>query len=237
MRGKDANGNWGAFSAIFLTITAPVATATPTNTPTITPTPTETPIPTATPTPTNTPIVTPTPTPTATPRNTDYKAPAANAAVTTSSGDNNGFQTTPGNAYASDNAYAVDTNSGTGTSSSYTSTQKDRHLFYNYTLGVPSGATILGIEVQLEAKVDSTAGTPKMYVQLSPDGGTTWTTGKGTATLSRTDAIYTLGGASDLWGRTWIDAEFEQHRTSACASSTWPPTPAATSRWIRLRCG
>ena len=218
MRGKDANGNWGAFSAIFLTVTAPVATSTPTNTPTITSTPTETLIPTETPTPTETPIApppteTPTPTatatatpsrtPTATPSNTDWKAPAANAAVTTNSGDNNGFQTTPGNAYASDNAYAVDTNSGTGTSTSYTSTQKDRHLFYNYTLGVPSGATVLGIEVRLEAKVDSTSGSPRMYVQLSPNGGTTWTTGKGTATLSRADAVYTLGSASDLWSRTW----------------------------------
>ena len=129
--------------------------------------------------------------------------------MTTSSGDNNGFQTNPGNAYASDNAYAVDTNSGTGTSSSYTSTAKDRHLYYDYTFGIPSGATILGIEVQLEAKVDSTSGTPKMYVQLSPDGGTTWTTAKSTATLSKTDRVYTLGGASDLWSRTWTAAELD----------------------------
>ena len=209
VRGKDANGNWGAFSAIFLTVTTPVATATPTNTPTITPTPTETLTPTETPTPTVTPPATATPTATPTPSNTDYKAPAANAAVTTSSGDNNGFQTAPANAYASDNAYAIDTNSGTGTSSSYTSTQKDRHLFYNFTLNVPPGATILGIQVRLEAKVDSTSSAPKMYVQLSPDGGTTWTTAKSTATLTRTDAIYTLGGTGDVWGRTWTAAELE----------------------------
>ena len=222
VRGKDANGNWGAFSAVFLTVTTPVATSTPTNTPTITSTPTETLIPTITPTPTETPIApppteTPTPTatatatpsrtPTATPSNTGWKAPAANAAVTTNSGDNNGFQTTPGNAYASDNAYAVDTNSGTGTSSSYTSTAKDRHLFYNFSLGLPTGATPLGIEVRLEAKVDSTSGSPKMYIQLSPDGGTTWTTAKSTATLSAADAVYTLGGASDLWSRTWTDTQ------------------------------
>ena len=216
VRGKDANGNWGAFSAIFLTVTEPVATSTPTATPTITSTPTETLIPTATPTPTQTPIVptptatataTPSPTPTATPSNTGLKAPAASAAVTTNSGDNNGFQTTPGNAYVSDNAYAVDTNSGTGTSSSYTSTAKDRHLFYNYSFGLPTDATILGIEVRLEAKVDRTSGSPKMYVQLSPDGGTTWTTAKSTATLSTTDTVYMLGGASDLWSRTWTDTQ------------------------------
>ncbi len=207
VRGKDANNNWGAFSAIFLTVTAPSATSTPTNTPTITLTPTETLIPTETPTPTETPVATATPTPTAAPSSTGYKAPSANAAVTTNSGDNNGFQTTPGNAYASDNAYAVDTNSGTGTSSSYTSTAKDRHLFYTYGFGLPTGATILGIQVRLEAKVDSTSGSPKMYVQLSGDGGSTWTTGKGTATLARTDAVYTLGGTADLWNTTWTAAQ------------------------------
>ncbi len=151
-------------------------------------------------TPTLVPTVTPTPGSTT---STGYKAPAANAAVTTSSGDNNGFQTNPSYAYASDNAYAVDTNSGTGTSSSYTSTAKDRHLFYTYGFGIPSGATILGIQVRLEAKADSTSGSPKMYVQLSGDGGATWTTGKGTATLARTDTVYTLGGTADLWSTTW----------------------------------
>ena len=127
--------------------------------------------------------------------------------MTTGSGDNNGFETTPGNATTSNNAYAVDNNSGTGTSSSYTSTQKDRHLFYNYAFGITSGATILGVQVRLEAKVDNTSGSPKMYVELSPNGGTTWTTYRNTANLSKTDTVYTLGGTSDLWGRTWTAAE------------------------------
>ncbi|NUQ39007.1 MAG: hypothetical protein HUU23_14685, partial [Caldilineales bacterium] len=168
--------------------------------------------PTSTPTtpPTNTPTFTPAPptsTPTPAPGNTGLKSPAANAPVTSGSGDNNGFETNPGNAYTSNNAYAVDNNSGTNTSSSPTDAGKDRHLFYNFSLGVPSGAAILGIEVQLEAKVDNTTGSPKMYAQLSWDGGATWTTAKGTATLKKRDALYTLGSTSDLWGRTWTDGE------------------------------
>jgi len=168
--------------------------------------PTETP--TATPSPTETPTSTPTPSATPAPISTGLKVPAANAAVTSGSGDNNGFQTNPGNAYTSNNAYAVDTDSGTTTSSSYTDAGKDRHLFYNYAFGLPSGATVLGIEVRVEAKVDSTTGTPKMYVQLSPDGGTTWTTAKVTATLKKTDTVNTLGSTSDTWGRTWAAGEF-----------------------------
>ena len=46
-----------------------------------------------------------------------------------------------------------------------------------------------------------------MYVQLSPDGGATWTTAKSTATLSTSDTVYTLGGTSDLWSRTWTDTQ------------------------------
>ena len=204
-----------------------VSGATPTDTPTATLVPpTETPVPpTATPTATPVPPTeTPVP-PTAAPGNTGYRAPAANAAVTSGSGDNNGFQTSPGNAYTSNNAYAVDTNSGTTTSASYTDAGKDRHLFYNYAFGVPSGAAILGIQVRVEAKVDSTTGTPKMYVQLSPDGGATWTTAKVTATLKKTDGVNTLGSTSDTWGRTWTagelsDANFRVRVTNVATNTS-----------------
>jgi uncharacterized protein YjiK len=191
----------------------PTPTDTPTSTPTLTstrtatPTRTGTPTRTATPTRTGTPTRTPTATATPTPLNTGYASPSANAAVTSGSGDNNGFESNPAYAYASDNQYAVDNNSGTGTSSSYTSTQKDRHLFYGFGINLPAGATVTGIEVRLEAKVDSRTGTPKMYVQLSPDGGATWTTARVTATLATTDTVYTLGGTSNLWGRTWTGTQ------------------------------
>ena len=135
------------------------------------------------------------------------KAPTSNGAVTAGSGDNNGFETNPGNAYTSNNAYAVDKNSGTTTSSSPADAGKDRHLFFNYSFGVPTGATVLGIEVRLEAKVDNTSGSPMMVVQLSPDGGATWTAARATAKLTKADAFYTLGTASDTWGRTWTAAE------------------------------
>ncbi len=126
--------------------------------------------------------------------------------MTSSAGDNNGYQTTPANAYANDGLYAVDTNSGSNTNSSCTNTGKDRHNFYNYNVSVPTGATIKGIEVRLDAKADSTTGAPKICVQLSWDGGTTWTTAKNTTTLTTAEATYTLGGAADTWGRTWTVA-------------------------------
>ncbi|MFZ6031240.1 MAG: S8 family serine peptidase [Chloroflexota bacterium] len=188
----------------------------PTNTPTATATATQTATATATPTltptgPTNTPSATATATPTATPTSgivtSGWFNASANAAVTSGSGDNNGYQGNPAYAYGDDTSYAVDTNSGTGTSTSCTSTAKDRHTFYNYNIDLPSGAAIAGIEVRLDAYADRTSGSPKICVLLSWDGGATWTAARSTATLGRSQATYILGGSADTWGHTWTAAQ------------------------------
>jgi hypothetical protein len=137
---------------------------------------------------------------------TSFLSPGADAAVTVNAGDNNGFQTTSANAYANDGLFAVDTNSGTGTGTSCTGSGKDKHTYYNYGVNLPSGASIKGIEVRLDARVDATAGNPRMCVQLSWDGGTTWTAAKTTASLTTAEATYVLGGAADTWGRAWTVA-------------------------------
>jgi hypothetical protein len=155
---------------------------------------------------------------------TGLRSPTANAAVTSSAGDNNGFQTSPANAHAGDGLFAVDTNSGTGTSTSCTNNGKDKHLFYNYGLSIPPGSTIKGIEVRLDAKVDSTSGSPKFCVQLSSNGGASWTAAKSTARLATSGATYMLGSATDTWGRSWTvgdlaDAGFRV-RVISVANST-----------------
>ncbi len=151
------------------------------------------------PTPTNTPVP---------PSNTGLLSPTANNAVTSSSGDNNGFQTSATSAYANDSVFAIDTNSGNGTSTSCTSTGKDKHIYYNYNVNLTGATAVDGIEVRLDARVDSTAGTPRFCVQLSWDGGVTWTTAKTSANLTTSEATYTLGGAADNWGRTWSTGDF-----------------------------
>ena len=177
--------------------------------PTPTPGPTNTPLPpTSTPTavpPTSTPTATSTPAPTV---STGFLAPSANTAATTSAGDNNGYEGSPANAYLADGVFATDTNSGTGNSTSCTSNQKDKHQFYNYNFTIPATAAVKGIQVQMNAKSSSASSAPKICVQLSWNGGTTWTTAKTTATLTTTNAAYTLGTAADTWGRTWTAANF-----------------------------
>ena len=136
--------------------------------------------------------------------NTGFLNPTVNAAQT--GGDNNGYQTTPTNAYSDNATFAVDTNSGTNSNSSCTNSGKDKHNFYNYGITIP-GTAVLGIEVRLDARADSASGAPKICIQLSWNGGTSWTTAKQTGTLTTTEQTYTLGGAADTWGHVWTLAE------------------------------
>jgi carboxypeptidase T len=135
--------------------------------------------------------------------NTGMKSATAHAAETSSSGDNNGYEVSASNALTNDSLYAVDNNSGSGTNTSCTHAQKDKHRFYNFGFDIPITATIQGIEVRLDAKADSTGSAPKMCVQLSWNGGVSWTTTKSTATLTTSDATYILGGPADNWGFAW----------------------------------
>jgi hypothetical protein len=42
-----------------------------------------------------------------------------------------------------------------------------------------------------------------MCVQLSWNGGTSWTSSKTTSTLSTSEVTYVLGSATNPWGRMW----------------------------------
>jgi len=158
------------------------------------------------------------------PVDTGLFSPTTSAAVTSGSGDNNGYQLNPSNAFANDGLFAVDTNSGTNSNTSCTSSRKDRHIFYNYGFSIPSGATISGIEVRLDGRADSTSGSPRFCVEISWNGGASWTTAKSTSTLTTSEATYLLGGTADTWGRTWASGDFTnvnfRVRITDVASST-----------------
>ena len=80
------------------------------------------------------------------------------------------------------------------------------HSYTNHGFGIPTNNTISGIVVKLELSGNTAAGS--VDVQLSWDGGTSWTSTKNTGTLTTADAVRTLGSPSDLWGRAWSSAEF-----------------------------
>ena len=155
---------------------------------------TATPTPTATATATATATPTATPTPSCTAGNTGLLDPSAQAADT--GGNGNGFELNPTNAFADGAGYA--TNIGnTG----------DRHRIYDYGIVIPAGCSVKGIEVRADWWLDNAAGTNSMSVELSWDGGNSWTAAKTDALETTTEHTALLGGSADTWGRTWTVAE------------------------------
>jgi hypothetical protein len=113
---------------------------------------------------------------------------------------------------------------------------------------VPGDCSISGIEVRLDWYLDSISGTNSMSVELSWDGGASWTAVKTDSTESTSEHTWVLGGSTDTWGRSWTaaelsDANFRVRLTSNSTSSSrdfrldWvpinvyygpPPTPTPT---------
>jgi hypothetical protein len=124
----------------------------------------------------------------------------SNAADT--GGNGNGYEGTPNNACAADGSVATDASTGTNArSASCTNTANDRHRFWGYAFGLPASVTAInGITVRADAGMSNNGGTSNLCIELSWDGGTTWTNAKSVTT-------YTLGSATDTWGRTWTAAQ------------------------------
>jgi hypothetical protein len=132
----------------------------------------------------------------------------ATTSVAGPGGDGNGYETGRAGLWGAPNAtFASDVNSGTASGTTCTSTARDKETASGYGLGT-IGSTVLGVRVQLVAKANSSKNSPRICVQPSWDGGTTWTAGKITGNLTTAGATYTLGSTSDTWGRSWSAADF-----------------------------
>jgi hypothetical protein len=148
------------------------------------------------------------------PTTSPYADCTAQAAETVAAGDNNGYQTNPLRACTDDNLTANDPSSGTGGSQvcgvgAVPSILKDQHRFWGYALGLPAAVSAIeGVTVQVDIGTSNNGGSTALCVQLSGDGGITWTALKSVALSGVAQSTYTLGGAADTWGRTWAVGDF-----------------------------
>jgi len=78
----------------------------------------------------------------------------------------------------------------------------------DFSFGIPSGATINGIEVQAEMAEGNSTGSIGVELSLSWNDGASFTSTKTRTVNGTSDSTYTFGGSSDTWGRTWSDSEF-----------------------------
>ena len=137
---------------------------------------------------------------------TGYLSPTAQAADT--GGDGDGFESDPTNAFADDASSATNVG-GDG----------DQHRFYDYGISLKSSFDISGIEVRLDWWLSALGGGNSIDVELSWDGGTSWTAAKTDAVESTSERSAILGGSSDTWGRTWSVAELSDSNFRARATT------------------
>lgn len=144
--------------------------------------------------------------------NTGLVSPASQASDT--GGTGNGFEGNPTGVFANGGTVATNV-SGLG----------DRHRFWGYNFSTPPNATIVGIQVRTDWWTNSTNGTNSINVELSWDGGSTWTTAKTQGTESTSDSNNkTVGSSSDTWGRVWSSSDlsstnFRVRVTTNCSGS------------------
>jgi hypothetical protein len=132
---------------------------------------------------------------------------ASNAAD--SGGDNNGYETTPGNACGDDAAAASDGNTGTNFTTSCANAGKDRHRYWDFGLGVPTSvASVQGIQVRVDSGMNNNGGSNNVCVELSWNGGASWTAAKSFDMQVSTITTYSVGAPNDTWGRTWSGSDF-----------------------------
>jgi hypothetical protein len=129
---------------------------------------------------------------------TGYKSPGSCSDNNANGGDTTWFA--PANASASDNNYST-TNVGPALPLS-------QYLHANtFSMGVPTGSTIVGIQVEIERKVSIASGVIDDAVKLVKGGVVSTTNRSAGAAWSTSDTYDVFGGPTDLWGETWTAAQ------------------------------
>jgi hypothetical protein len=143
------------------------------------------------------------------PTSSGFRSCAAGTSAAATGGDGDGYESNPDDACLEDGVVATDAGTGTtGRSADCSNVANDRHVFRDFAFGLPgSVASIDGIEVRADLGLNNNGGTSRMCVELSADGGTTWTAAKSLPMTSAAQTTYLFGSASDTWGRTWATGE------------------------------
>jgi hypothetical protein len=125
-------------------------------------------------------------------------------------GDDDGFEAHPDRLLARDRREAKDRKSGTSVGTSCLNAGKGRHVLGGFSIELPGGALVDGIEVGLQASADDGVGRSFVCAQLSWDGGEQWTEPRRTNQLTRRPRRVVAGLPHETWGRTWVQNDLSQ---------------------------
>ena len=131
--------------------------------------------------------------------------------------------TSPSNAYSSNDSRAT----------TFGLTSTNEQDYSDFSFSVPSGATIDGIEIEVEAQRLQTD--QDLDVQLSWDGGSSFTSAKTNTINTSSDSVYTYGSSVDTWGRTWSDTDFSDANFLLYAKDTTSTNRTISTDHIRVK--
>ena len=145
------------------------------------------------------------------PTATGFRSCTAGTSAATTGGDGDGYEVNPDNACVDDGVVATDAGTGaTGRSAVCSNAANDRHIYRDFGFGLPPTVTSIdGIEVRADLGLNNNGGTSRLCVELSADGGLTWTVATSLPMTSAAQTTYLFGSATDLWGRAWTSAELD----------------------------
>ena len=129
-------------------------------------------------------------------------------------------------------AYGDDTNNATGTNLSSSTTYGQQYL--TYTLSIPSGAVLQGIEVRVDYYLSNNNGTNTLSADLSTDG-TNWTTADTDTSEPQSQATVILQPTDPLWGRTWTATDLTNLRVRVRMARSSSTTGTFYLDWVSVR--
>lgn len=132
----------------------------------------------------------------------------------------------PDNAKTSNNVYTTAVGGRYGGISHYLKAT-------NFGFTVPAGAVINGILVQFERKATGTVS--DLYVRIVKAGAVKTTNRAKAGNWSTTEAYYTYGSSSDLWGQTWTVAQINASNFGVVLSASCAPAGTAWVDHIRIK--
>lgn len=148
----------------------------------------------------------------------------------------NAYGSCTGGTITTDGLYTVHTFTSNGTFTVVAASSTLTHYLKatNFGFAIPVGATINGIEVQIEKK--STLGTiTDSSVKIVKADGSIGSTNKALGTTWPTsDTTFSYGGSQDLWGETWAYTDINDSDFGVVLSVSLPMGETASVDYVKI---
>jgi len=127
-------------------------------------------------------------------------------------------------AYSDDGQYTYEDDNG------------EENDWYNFNFGISSGATVCGIEIEMEGRSQSSWSDGNAEIELSWNGSSSYTSsGISIDWTGNSWQVKTAGGATETWGRTWSGSDFSNSNFRIMLTKEGDNNRALRIDYIKIR--